>query len=275
MENTPLLGLEHHIYRRDGMIRLHRVGAGEPVLFLHSVGTSGESWDPILDKLSRQFSCYVVDLPGHDHSDIPPRKYSLDDYAESIIDVIDATGLQSVNIVGSHTGAMISAIVAASHPERVSSLVLDGLPYWNMEQGKIIWERWFSPMYSDTSSYHIPVVSIPTWEEAKTKNQHLTKDAWKRKNILSEKSRLWWRWSQEANSHYDMPSLGPKIKAPTLLLFGDADTLRRTEDLAHRDIVKSIHKVIENCPGQLNTYQPAALADAISLFLTSEMHTLN
>ena len=264
---TALMGLEHYVYRRDGKVYVYRVGDGDPIVFLHSVGTHGASWKRIVDELSLHFACYVIDMPGHDHSDIPPRKYTLDDYADAVVDVMDAIGLEQANIMGDHTGAMISAIVAVQHPERVKRLVLDGLPYWNKEQGQIIWERWFSPMYSDTTSYHIPVIPLTTWEEAKAKNPALDKEDWETRDALSRKSRLWWRWSQEANSGYDIAAIGSKIKAPTLLLFGDGDTLRRTEKLAHEDIKGSVHKVIPDCQGQITRYQPAALIKEALAFL--------
>ena len=174
---TALMGLEHYVYRRDGKVYVYRVGDGDPIVFLHSVGTHGASWKRVIDELSRHFACYVIDMPGHDHFDIPPRKYTLDDYADAVVDVMDAIGLKQTNMMGDHTGAMISVIVAVQHPERVKRLVLDGLPYWNKEQGQVIWERWFSPMYTDTTSYHVPVTPLITWEEAKAKTPDLDREA--------------------------------------------------------------------------------------------------
>ena len=166
-EASTLLGIEHYIYRTDGRVYVRRVGDGEPIIFLHSVSSHAKAWAYMVERLARRFTCYTIDMPGHDHSDIPPRKYTLEDYADSILDVIETIGLEKTDVVGDHTGSMIALILAAKHPKRVRKLVLDGLPYWNGEQGKIIWERWFTPMYTDTTSYHVPVIALETFEEAK------------------------------------------------------------------------------------------------------------
>lgn len=76
-ETSALLGVEHYIYRRDGKVYVHRVGGGDPIIFLHSVSSHAMAWKHTVKHLARHFACYTVDMPGHDHSDIPPRKYSL------------------------------------------------------------------------------------------------------------------------------------------------------------------------------------------------------
>ena len=101
---ATLMGLEHYIYRRDGKVYVHRLGGGEPIIFLHSVGSHGAAWGKVIDELSRHFACYNIDMPGFDHSDIPPRQYSMDDYADAILEVIDGLGLEETHIVGGHTG---------------------------------------------------------------------------------------------------------------------------------------------------------------------------
>ena len=266
-EAPALLGTEHYIYRKDGKVYVHRVGDGDPIVFLHSVSSHAAAWKHTVKHLAQHFACYTVDMPGHDHSDIPPRKYSMEDYAEAILEVIDALGLEQTHVVGDHTGSMIALILGAKYPKRVRKLVLDGLPYWNKEQGQIIWERWFTPMYTDTTSYHIPVIPLPTLEEARAENPELRQDDWEIRHTLDQKSRLWWRLSQEANSGCDIASYGPSITVPTLLIFGDGDQLRRTEKKAHEEIKNSVLKVIPDCPGQVGKNHPEILAKEVLAFL--------
>ena len=101
--------------------------------------------EKVIDRFARQYTCYNIDLPGHDRSDIPLRKYSMDDYTDAVVDVMDAIGLERTNIVSDHTGTVLSLILAGKHPERVNRMVLDGLSYWNRERGLIIWEKWVLP----------------------------------------------------------------------------------------------------------------------------------
>ena len=39
--SPSFMGTDHYIYRNGGRIYLHKVGGGEPVVFLHAVGLSG------------------------------------------------------------------------------------------------------------------------------------------------------------------------------------------------------------------------------------------
>lgn len=266
MTNT-LSRTEHNIYRKDGKVYLYAVGSGEPLVFLHGVGNSGWTWRKVIDEFAQHFTCYVIDMPGFEHSDIPPRKYSMDDYTQAVVDVIDAIGLEQVNIIGDHTGSMIAVILAGQYPERVKKLVLDGLPYWNKERGQVLWEKWFLPMYTDTTSYHLPVSPLTTWEEAKASNPKLEREVWEKTDEIYRRSRLWIRLSQEANSSYDMEAAGPDVKAPTLIVYGDGDALRRGEKYANEGIKGSIVKVVTDSEGPAHEFQPHEFASVSIEFL--------
>ena len=256
-KTAALMGTEHYVYRRDGKIYVYKVGGGEPVIFLHAVGKSGWSWRKALGQFAKQFTCYNIDLPGYDHSDIPPREYSIDgDYPQAIVDVMDGLGLEQANIIADRTGSIIAALLAVQHPERVKKMVLEGLPFWDKEHGKIIWERWFMPMFTDTTSYHIAVAALTTWEEAKAKDPDLELEEWEKTEEIKRKSRLWSRLGQRAHSNYDIAAIGPKVTQPTLLIYGEHDGLRRTEQRAHESIKRSILKVIPGTAGSPHEKRP-------------------
>ena len=265
---TALMGTEHYIYRRDGKIYVYKVGGGEPVIFLHAVGQSGWSWRKVLDQFARHLTCYSIDLPGFDHSDIPPKSYSIDgDYPQAIVDVMDGLGLEQATIIADRTGLIIAAILAAQHPRRVKRLVLGGLPFWDKEHGEIIWERWFMPMFTDTTSYHVPVAALTTWEEAKAKDPELEFEEWEKNEEIKQKSRLWSRMSQQAHSGYDIESVGPKVSQPTLLIYGEHDGLRRTEQRAHESIKGSVLRIMPGLAGSPHEKKPDEFVKLVLEFL--------
>ena len=51
----------------------------------------------------------------------------IDYFAGSAVRVLDALGLDQVDLFGSHTGARIACELVAAHPERVGKVVLDGI----------------------------------------------------------------------------------------------------------------------------------------------------
>ena len=275
----PLMGTEHYIYRRDGNIRVYRVGGGEPVLFIHGSRNSGWTWRGVIGELSRHFACYVVDLPGFDRSDIPPRKYSMDDFAEAMVEVMDAAGLEQTHIIGEHTGAVVGVLLAAKYPERVKKLVLDGLLFWNSDQGKVIWEKFFLPDFTDTTAYHLPVVSLVSWEEAKATGQgnvagrsieearESDREVWEKQEEIHRRSRLWERYSYESITQCDIVAAGARVKAPTLLLCGDRDVARHSAEKARAGIKGSVLTWVKDCPGYVHAQQPDQLVkEALAFF---------
>ena len=48
-----MLGTDHYIYRRYGRVYVHKMGGGEPVIFLHAVGLSGWTWRRCFDQFAK------------------------------------------------------------------------------------------------------------------------------------------------------------------------------------------------------------------------------
>jgi pimeloyl-ACP methyl ester carboxylesterase len=263
-----MTGSDNYVSRPDGRIYYHKVGEGEPVIFMHSSGGSGWTWRHVIPIVAEHFTCLNIDLPGFDHSDIPPRQYSIEDYARAIVDVLDGAGLQKTHIIGDHTGSHIALALAANFPDRVNRMVLDGLPYWNKERGRIVWERSMVPGFTDTTSYDVPVSPLTTWEAALNRNPNQDRESWERSEAIKKKSRLWMRYTEEANTQFEGELAGPKVKAPTLLVFGEKDALRRGEARAHDGIKGSFHKVFPGVAGTAHGSKPEEFARLAVDFLS-------
>ncbi len=242
-------GTEHYVTREDGRVYYYKVGQGEPLTLIHNVDYSGWYWKRVIDGFAEHFTCYIVDLPGFDHSDIPRGEPSVEDYTQAIVDVLDNADVKGTNILGYHMGSMIGVILAASYPQRVKRMVLSGLPYWNKERGRIVWERFFMARFSDTTSYDVAVDPRTTWEDAAKKDPNLDRERWEKREEIKLKSRRRIRMSFEAMTKYDVEADGSKVQAPTLLLNGEGDAVRRGEQRAREGIKGSILKVIPGSNG--------------------------
>ena len=64
-------------------------GDGDPVLFLHGWGASGELFAPVLDALQQGRKLIVPDLPGFGGTSPPPVAWSAHDYADWIVALLD------------------------------------------------------------------------------------------------------------------------------------------------------------------------------------------
>ncbi|MBI2166319.1 MAG: alpha/beta hydrolase [Chloroflexi bacterium] len=237
-----------YVWRPDGGVHYSKVGRGDPLILLHNFELSSFIWRRVIDKFAEHFTCYRIDLPGHGYSDIPPRKYAMNDYAKAIIDVMDKLGIPKADIVASHGGCLAGVEMAVSYPQRVKKIVFDGVPYWNKERGRAVFEGWWKPMFTDTTWCDIPVIPVRTWEEVVKRNPNspfMDREHFEESEAVARKSRRWIRLSFESLTSYDVEEAGPKIKAPVLMINGEKDMLRRGEKRALEGIKGSVLKVVE------------------------------
>lgn len=97
---------------------------GKPVVFLHGVYDSRHSFDRLLPLLPGNYHIFVIDLRGHGNSSKPDTGFAQSDFAGDVIAFLDAVKLDRVNLVGHSMGALIAHKIAIEHPERVDKLVL-------------------------------------------------------------------------------------------------------------------------------------------------------
>lgn len=108
-----------------GDMLAHRTsGSGATLVFLHGFTQTGSSWNPVVETLSSDFTCVVVDLPGHGGSPNGCRSLveSADDVAEVVKSLHNRDG--KVVLIGYSMGARVALHVALAHPHLLASLVL-------------------------------------------------------------------------------------------------------------------------------------------------------
>ena len=109
---------------------------GQPVLLiLHQSPLSSATYDAVIGPLAKRgVRTVAIDTPGFGMSDPPPRPWSIPEYAAAVWQVVDALELPSPYLLGQHTGAVIGAEAALAAPDRVSGLILQGLPLYDDDE---------------------------------------------------------------------------------------------------------------------------------------------
>lgn len=83
-------------------------------------------WRPQLAALADGFDVIAWDAPGCGGSDDPPNRMALADYADAVVDLIAALGLERVHLGGLSFGGGLAIAVYRRLPHLVRSLVLAG-----------------------------------------------------------------------------------------------------------------------------------------------------
>ncbi len=102
-----------------------RPAPGIPVLLVHGIGSSLDTWGEIPVALHDSgLPVLAVDLPGHGESSRAPGDYSLGALACVLRDLLDELGIDQVHLVGHSLGGGVSMQFAYQFPDRVASIVL-------------------------------------------------------------------------------------------------------------------------------------------------------
>lgn len=116
-----------------GGVRLHvaEAGDGPPLVLLHGWPQHWWSWRHLIPRLAESYRLLAPDLRGWGWSAAPSGDYAKATFADDILMLLDAEGLDRVRIVGHDWGGYAGFLLAMEHPERVERFVaLDIAPPW-------------------------------------------------------------------------------------------------------------------------------------------------
>jgi non-heme chloroperoxidase len=114
---------------RNG-VRLQYVEQGDrsgvPMLLLHGLADSWRSFEPVLPHLPPSIRAFALTQRGHGDSDRPDTGYRTRDFAADAAAFADAAGLGPAIIVGHSMGTANALRCAIDFPERTLGVVLGG-----------------------------------------------------------------------------------------------------------------------------------------------------
>lgn len=223
------------IATRHGRIHYLTEGEGKPLFCLHSNGCSAHNFDPVMTDLARTRRIIAWDMPGHGDSDPLTRHYTVNDYADAVVGLMDALGIARADFIGLATGGVIAVALGANHANRVESLVIVDAPARTAEENEREWPRL-------EQNFGVPT---QTPEQLAARFRAPDADFQSRWNIDRNKAGtrtmidvMW------ALRDYDALSAAARITAPALVVFGargpnagKASRFRQAMPQAQQDIM--------------------------------------
>lgn len=100
------------------------VGAGDPVVLVHGLGSSARDWEFQLPALADHYRVLTYDVRGHGASSKPRGPYSVTQFASDLALLLERLEHRPAHVVGISMGGMIAFQLAVDRPDLVRSLVI-------------------------------------------------------------------------------------------------------------------------------------------------------
>jgi pimeloyl-ACP methyl ester carboxylesterase len=248
---------------------------GPPVVLIHGYTDNARDWVPVLPYLSKRFRLILVDIRGHGKSSKPECCYTRLDFAYDIKLLLDALSIRRADVIGHSLGSIIAQTFAEYWPERTDRVVLisstGGRPPGSAAPPQFDYAAEIRKL-KDPIDPDSPFM-IAWWDSPTPVNPDFIRR--QRQDAAAIPLKVWLAVLDEAlpsaTAYVDLQSTLPRLKAPTLLIWGSKDPimeepLRKTL----RDALPGAHvKVFEGLGHNPFWEDPAAVARVINTFLGS------
>ncbi len=206
-----------------GQVHYQTVGDGVPLLLLHMTPQSARQFAHAMEPLAAAgMKAIAPDLPGYGTSDLPAAPPTIEQYAAVLPHVLDHLGVEQAAVAGHHTGATIACALANAAPDRISRVVLHGVPWYTDEErqqrldnlhvdtapkpdGSHLMDRW-NWIWGRVGG----VASLSACHMAATEVFLIGEPEW---------------YCHHAAFHYDMTAALTQLQQPTLILTNTGDPL--------------------------------------------------
>ena len=101
-------------------------GQGQPMVLLHGNGENSSYFVHQIAHFSKSYRVIAIDTRGHGQSPRGEKPFAIKQFAEDLIDFLDAKNITKAVILGFSDGGNIALEFALKYPERVEKLILNG-----------------------------------------------------------------------------------------------------------------------------------------------------
>lgn len=207
-------------------LAVDRAGSGPLVFFLHGIGGNRSNWHRQLLALSHSYHAVAWDARGYGGSDDYEGPLDFGDFAQDALRVLDQFGAGRAHFVGLSMGGRIAQDFHARFPERVATLVLcdtraDFQESMTPEQRAEFIRLRQAPLKAGKEPRDIADALVESLV-APGASEPARRQLWESIARLHKASYL---KTIEASLSFDRAAEIDSIRVPTLLIYGEHDTL--------------------------------------------------
>lgn len=286
--SKPRYGKDRFVLVRDYYVHYVEVGEGQPVLLIPGAFTTYRTWNGVMQDLSSDYRVLAIDYVGVGDSDKPEKgfRYTVEEQADVMAEMIVALRLSRVNVVGASYGGAVALNLAARYPELVSRIVCieggalitpEALKYGRLGDllewpilGDIIWGFMKSGLFDGTTGRSMLGAA---WEKLSAeKRKEITGIV--SANIQTASRSSWISIYRAITNRIDFIQALEHTHVPILYLYGEDSRYRAVVDMNVRNF-EAFNPSIEIIPFESGTHElhlqyPQAVAMTILRFLGTE-----
>lgn len=238
----------------------------QAVLFHHGIGTDMGIWASWLPALAARFRLVRFSMRGFGGSSPPPPDFAwtLDSFSDDLLALADALGIERFHLIAESFGGTVSLNAALARPERVNSLTLLSTPH----RGASVMPVAAWPALTASAE------GMRQWSQ-EMMNGRFTDTS------LTPAARRWFQEVQEQTSpevlrrlaslisRTDLTPLLPRLRAPALLMSGDASPYVGVEQIValHKLLPASRVQIFPDARHGIAFSHPAQCARAFTCFV--------
>lgn len=270
----------------DGRLFYDVSGQGRPLVLIHGAWATHEWWRWQVPDLSRHYQVYTLDVRGHGQSTPLETIYSVEGFSRDLGTFLQRLGLEQFALVGWSMGGIIAMQYCLNRPSQAQALILiAACGHRNPSFKRRILFHYFQARLSLLADF-----TAPRKYDRVTERFPSQSAVWLRREVekmLSPSTRreiLAWVMADLANNprlnyfevaksiwDWEAGEELRKIKAPTLIMVGDKDSLTppRFSRLLHAEIPNSKLVIVENGSHYAALERPEMVNREIIRFLQS------
>ena len=252
-------------------------GDGEPVVLVHGLGGQWQNWLENIPRAAQERRVVALDLPGFGRSAMPRGEITISNYARCVEALCQHLGLGRVAVVGNSMGGFVASEVAIRYPERVERLALvsaAGISSANVARAPaLLAGRVAAAVTAYGAARHRQMARRPITRHLALAivvrhPSRLAADlAWE--GLIKGAGKPGFQEALRANLVYDFRDRLPEIGCPTLIVWGEDDSIISVRDAAEYErLIPDSRKLVMEDTGHVPMVERAvAFNDVLIDFL--------
>jgi pimeloyl-ACP methyl ester carboxylesterase len=237
-------------------------GDHEPAVLVHGLGGQWQNWLENIPRLALDRRVVAMDLPGFGLTPEPDddEGLSIPRYGRFVNGLCDELGLRDVELVGNSMGGYIAAEVAIQLPERVNRLVLVSAAGISsavtLEAPILTFGRVATAIATNTAARHRKLSARPLTRHCSlalvARHPRLLKPDLAYEGFFKGAGKPGFDNALRASLDYDFRDRLPEVKVPTLIVWGEKDSIIPVRDADEFErLIEDSRKVVMKDTGHI------------------------